>query len=377
LRELYKYRAGVHGVIALVSYRLGGTDGVSIEAAKWGGALEAMGYRVATVAGEGTADHLIPELAMRSTVAPGQADLEKALEGADVVVVENLCSLPLHPGAAKAVAESLRGRPAILHHHDLAWQRAHLSHFGPPPDDPGWRHVCTSDISRLQLARRGISAVTVRNRFDPKPRLGDRARARAALGIAEDQRLVLQPTRAIPRKAVPAALRLAEALGATYWLLGPPEDGYDDELANVLAGAKVPVLRGWGPLADMADAYAACDLVALPSTWEGFGNPAIESALHLRPLAIGPYPVGSELRAFGFRWFDASDPASVNAYLSDPGAGLIEGNAAIARRHFSLADLPSALQPILDDLPAAPDQILPRPQNGARSEPPAADGDVT
>jgi len=56
----------------------------------------------------------------------------------DLVVVENLCSLPLNPAASAAVAHG-PGRPAtILHHHDLAWQRPHLAHHPPPPDDPAW-----------------------------------------------------------------------------------------------------------------------------------------------------------------------------------------------------------------------------------------------
>jgi len=341
----------VPGVIAFVSYRLGGTDGVSIEGAKWADAIRLLGYRIVTVAGEGPVDHLIPALAMTATTVPDKAEIHEALEDADVVVVENICSLPLHPAAGKAVAETLRGRPAILHHHDLPWQRTHLAHFGPPPDDVAWRHVCISELARSELAERGIEAVTVRNRFDPRPRLGDRSSAREALGIAGKQRLVLQPTRAIARKGVPTGLALAEALGATYWLFGPAEEGYDEELARVLAGARVAVLGGRRPQVDIADAYAACDLVVLPSTFEGFGNPAIESAVHLRPLAIGSYPVASELRGFGFRWFDAADPAPVNQYLDEPDAELLRDNAAIARRHFSLEDLPSVLGGVLDWLP--------------------------
>ena len=50
---------------AIVSFRLGGTDGVSIEAAKWAwGPRPTWGPRCITVAGEGPVDHLVPGLAM-------------------------------------------------------------------------------------------------------------------------------------------------------------------------------------------------------------------------------------------------------------------------------------------------------------------------
>ncbi len=164
--------------------------------------------------------------------------------------------------------------------------------------------------------------------------------------MSEDELLVLQPTRAIRRKNVAGGLRLAGDLDATYWLLGPPEDGYDEELERLLevARRKTKVLRGQGlPGATMADAYAACDLVTLPSTWEGFGNPSIESALSRRPLAMGPYPVGRELRRFGFRWFPINDPDPVLAWLANPSPELLDRNQAVARAHFSLADLPARL----------------------------------
>jgi glycosyltransferase involved in cell wall biosynthesis len=162
--------------------------------------------------------------------------------------------------------------------------------------------------------------------------------------------LVLQPTRALPRKNVGAGLAAAEALGATYWLLGPAEDGYGPELERMVAGAACPVVLGWDgpPPADAAaTAYTASDVVALPSTWEGFGNPSVESAVHRRPLLIGDYPVASELAAFGFRWFGLDRLADLAGWLDDPDPSLLDHNFTVADAHFSLRDLPERLHAVL------------------------------
>ncbi len=337
--------------VAIVSYRLGGGDGVSVEAAKWRWAIEHLGHRVTTVAGDGSADHLVAGLAIADSVAPAPADLEGALSGADVVVVENVCSLPLNPAAGDVLAATLSGRPAVLHHHDLPWQRPHLAHLPDPPDDPAWRHVTINDRSRHELAARGIAAVTIRNAFDPDPPPGARAATRAALQVDDRERLVLQPTRALARKNVGAAISLCAAIGATFWLLGPAEDGYGPELDRLVAAARCRVLLGTaGAPISVADAYAASDAIVLPSTWEGFGNPSVESATHRRPLAIGRYPVAEELAAFGFRWFSVEEPHALGQYLSDPDPGLLEHNAAVARRDFSLDALPERLDTVLASL---------------------------
>ena len=152
--------------------------------------------------------------------------------------------------------------------------------------------------------------------------------------------------RAIPRKDVPTAVRLAEELGGTYWLAGPAEDGFDDELRACLGGARGRVIHA-PPPGSLADAYAAADVVVFPSTWEGFGNPPIEAAIHRRPVVVGPYPVGDELRALGFRWFSPDDPAAVDAFLRTPEPALHDHNHALARRHFGLDRLRDDLATLL------------------------------
>jgi glycosyltransferase involved in cell wall biosynthesis len=145
---------------------------------------------------------------------------------------------------------------------------------------------------------------------------------------------LLQPTRAIPRKNIAAGIALAEAIDAIYWLTGPTEEGYGLQLATLLTRARCPVRRGLPAGLQMADAYAAADAVVLPSTWEGFGMPLIESALAGRPLAVSDYPVAVEVATLGFRWFPVHDPTPLAAWFARPDPALLANNYALARRHF-------------------------------------------
>jgi mannosylglucosylglycerate synthase len=333
---------------AIVSFRLGLTDGVSVVAATWADALAGFGFDVFTVAGDGPVDRLLPGLAMEASAAPSSGDVDRALADADLVVVENLCTIPLNLPAARLVAGTLRGRPALLHHHDPAWQRPHFANVTElPPTDAAWRHVTINDLTRHEFAARGIDATLIYNGFDIDPRPGDRDKTREILEIERDERLLVHPVRAIPRKNVPAAIRLAEQLGATYWLVGPAEFGYDDDLEALLQRARCRVIHQPAP-GTMSDAYAAADAVAFPSTWEGFGNPPIEAALHRKPVAVGRYPVAAELRALGFQWFDPEDGRALAAFLRAPDDALLEHNRRVVREHFSVARMPRELHALLE-----------------------------
>src|SRR4029079_15218518 len=152
------------------------------------------------------------------------------------------------------------------------------------------------------------------NGFEVDPPRGDRDATREHLGVDANERLLLHPVRAIPRKNIPAALLLAKNLDATYWLTGPAEDGYGAELAALLDNADCRVIHRRSP-GTVHDAYAAADAVAFPSLREGFRNPPVHGAVHTRPAAARHYASGDELPELGFRWFDPDEPAALAAFL--------------------------------------------------------------
>ncbi len=333
---------------AIVSFRLGLSDGVSIVARHWQTALEGLGYDVVTVAGEGPVDRLIPGLSIDATAPPNENELASALAYCDLVVVENVCTIPLNLDASRAVGAVLTGRPAIMHHHDPPWQRDRFGHITELPlQDPAWRHVTINELTRTQMIARGIEATTIYNPFDTDAATGDREAMRGALGIDDHTLLVAHPVRAIERKNIPLALRLAEQLEGTYWLLGAAEEGYDEQLDWLLSTAAVPVIHQGAP--SVPDIYAAADVVVFPSLWEGFGNPPIEASIHRRPVIVGDYPVGRELRGLGFSWFNPSDVAAVAAFVSEPDVELLERNRALAVQRFSIAESQRLLAKLIDD----------------------------
>jgi glycosyltransferase involved in cell wall biosynthesis len=348
-------------VATIVSFRLGGDDGVAVEARKWTGALQALGFAVRRLAGEISGplvdgDVVFPGLALGTDArTPAPSEIAAEIKGSDLVVVENMCSLPVNPDASRTVAAAIADHAGrvLLHHHDLAWQRSNFREFESefPPRIAGALHLTVNHRSRRELEARGFAdSATVHNRFDldSPPDPARREPTRAELGFAADDVVILQPARAIERKNVPGGVRFTTALQAAlpdrrvrYWLSGPAEDGYGPTLDRLLERSTVPTTVGRARAA--ADAYAACDAVVFPSTWEGFGNPTIESIGARRPLAAFSYPVLGEITAYGLRYFDLDEPGSLARFIREPDERLLDTNLRRARANFSIADLPAAL----------------------------------
>ena len=364
--------------VAFVSFRLGDGDGVSVEAEKWRAACADLGHTTYRVAGlipgarREVGDVVIPELHYRPEPRPvPAARLRDALAPADVVVVENVFGLPLHPDLAAVLVRLLVDRPAIGHHHDLPDQRAQFAGLGTgtqgpfPPRLPYLHHVTVNRLSADTLARRGIAATVVPNSFDPDPPPGTRPDTlRRELGVACDDVLLFQPTRAIRRKRIPVALALGEALAAetgrrsVLLVAGATEDGYEADLAAAVEAAGIEVMQrpdllGPGGGFTIADGYAACFAVTLPSEWEGFGNPVMESVAHRRPLAVSAYPVLGEFLDLGFRFalLDPADPGTcARSLLETRWGAVLDANHALLAERFSPPGLRRALAGLLADL---------------------------
>src|SRR6476469_602585 len=97
---------------AFTSFRFGRTDGVSVVARTWMEAFESFGFDVVTVTGDADSDRPVDGLGIPGADHPGEPNpdsdqLAKALSDVDLVVVENLLTIPLNLPASRAVARAL------------------------------------------------------------------------------------------------------------------------------------------------------------------------------------------------------------------------------------------------------------------------------
>ena len=243
----------------ILSFRLAGTDGVSLEAFKWAAVLGRLGYESWYFGGELQTP---PERSFRCPLAhfrhPAVEALTAACFGCDVrgariterihhlratlkrsvhdflrrsrvelLIVENVLTIPLNVPLALAVTEAIAetGIPTIAHHHDFHWERKRfvrtcIGDFlrsACPPSLPSIQHVVINSAGREQLAlRTGDTATLIPNVMDfaaeAPPIDAYNAGVRASLGLGADEALILQPTRVLQRKGIEHAIELVRRL---------------------------------------------------------------------------------------------------------------------------------------------------------------------
>ena len=417
--------------VAMVGTRFSGTDGVSLEAGKLAGILEEQGHQVVWFAGElgdrfrpGTVHppahfrHAVnrrleascfgdgpPPPATLRTVHERTGELKAALRRflrdhqVDVMVVQNALCLPMQIPLGLAVAETLAetGLPAVAHHHDFVWERERFRRprlpgvlrAAFPPALARLRHVVIQSAAQQELARRrGIAATVLPNvmDFERGPAPGDGRAFRAAAGLADDDLVLLQPTRVVPRKGIETTLHLAHRLADPSVKVvvshheGDEGYGYGrrlrqeaERLGVCLTFAPVgaePARGRAGPT--LADAYAAADLVCYPSRYEGFGNALLEAFWHRRPVLVNRYPAyARDIAPTGVECIEIDGELSPGAVeeaakvLEDPGRWRTAGerNYEAGRRHFSFAVARERFLPLLAGY---------RPPSTATAKPPAA-----
>ncbi len=245
--------------IGFVSTRFAGTDGVSLEAAKWaevlwhdrhvsywyGGVLDRDPDMSMCVpeAFFGHSENLwINEQLWGRTRRDRQAsrrikDLSEYLKETlydyrdrfdlDILILQNVLTIPMHIPLGVAVTEFLleTQMPAIAHHHDFHWERQRFQisavedylEMAFPPRIPHLQHVVINQAAKELLGwRKGLSSLLIPNVLDyenpPGPIDDYAADAREAMGLAPDDILILQPTRVVPRKGIEHAIHLVRRL---------------------------------------------------------------------------------------------------------------------------------------------------------------------
>ena len=434
--------------IGFISTRFAGTDGVSLESAKWAAVLERMGHECFYFCGEcdrpPEKSYVVPEAFYRhptieainqiayqgvwgvlhegrkrhpeikelhqdffsvyirpSHITQQIHELRFAIKEQlykfahqfhiELLIVENAITIPINLPLGLAITEFIAetGYPVIAHHHDFHWERQRFMNNSVrdylaaafPPNLPSIRHVVINSMQAQQLASRiGVAAMVIPNVMDfdsPPPSPDDYARtARADLGLAPDQYLILQPTRIIQRKGIEHAIELTRRLGLPAELVishASGDEGTDyekrvREFAALLGvtvnfeAAIVSEARGVTPdgrkIYALGDVYPQADLVTYPSAIEGFGNAFLEAIYYKRPVVVNNYSIyETDIKPKGFKVveFDGfiSDATLEHArrLLTHPqeAARYAEHNYKLARRYYSFTMLERRLGLLLAD----------------------------
>jgi len=254
--------------IGHISFRLAGTDGVSLEAAKIAQVLHRMGHTNYYFAGELDSQNcssgpivapveagmLVPQAHFTHPevlwitenafgTQHGHPALIKRIENLveilrvaikafiaryhiELLIAQNVFAIPMNISLSIALHQVLQetGIPAIAHNHDFYWEREryHLNCIPDlleqnfPPRLPNIQHLVINTPAKHDLELRGVQSKFLPNIFDfdltpPGPDEYNRD-LRSKLGLAPSDIFFLQPTRVIPRKGIELAIELVHRL---------------------------------------------------------------------------------------------------------------------------------------------------------------------
>ena len=247
--------------IGFISTRFHGTDGVSLEASKWGKVLENdLGHECFWFGGKLDTskdkslfckeaffgDESITSLqenifdpatnlsdSIERQISDLQSYLEECLEqfinqfSLDIIIPQNVLAIPMHVPLGLAVTNiSAKGMPTIAHHHDFYWERdrflkgcaqQYLDKAFPPPYKEKFEHVVINSGAKKSLKNRlDIESTVIPNVFDfENPPANYDAYGedfKEELGISSDEIMILQPTRIVPRKGIELSISLCSKL---------------------------------------------------------------------------------------------------------------------------------------------------------------------
>jgi len=411
--------------IGFVSTRFAGTDGVSLESAKWAKVL--WDDRHVSHWYSGRSDRapglsrVVPEayfghpenawinrqvwgnLARSRIVTDRIREMKEYLKstlydfcgtfGIDMLVPQNSLTIPMHIPLGLAVTEFLAetGMPAIAHHHDFFWERTRFA-IGSAPDYlsmafpatlPNIFHVVINRAAEEQLSlRKGVSSLIIPNVFDfdnPAPQMDEySADIRQEIGLSEDDILILQPTRIVPRKGIEHAIKLVGRLADPRYKLVISHDAGDEgleykhmleDLANDenvdlrFFSTRIGEVRQFDAdgkkIYTLWDLYPHADLVTYPSIYEGFGNALLEAIYFKKPLLINRYSIFvQDIEPKGFRLavmdgiISSRVVEEVRRLLEDRdhAQAVVDHNYKVARRYYSYSVLRRSLRTIMTGL---------------------------
>ena len=262
----------------------------------------------------------------------------------DLLFVHNLFSHAYNLPATVALLDIVQKYkiPALALHHDFWWEREYFKSVRAyvvkellsrlPPDYCTIRHQVINSFAQEELyMRRGIKARRIGDYFDYSATLlknpfRARKRVRDKFRIKENTLVILNACRIVPRKAIENTIRYASALGKIskqqVVVLLPnfvevDAKDYFRQLKSLSKKLRVTTIfaskyfsgnRKTKPLFSFWDAYAAADIVAYTSIWEGFGNQFLEAVYFKKPLVVFEYPVFKrDIKPEGYRYIPLGD----------------------------------------------------------------------